>query len=358
VRICLIAASAYPVSEPFAGGLEALVHQLARGLARRGHEVSLFAAAGSDPSLPVTTLDAETFRSSPVAGRDVNAPSEQWMAEHHAYLSLMLGLARDGASRYDVVHNHSLHHLPIAMAPMLAVPLLTTLHTPPIPWLESAIATSLATTPGTTAYTAVSQWTAAAWSHVVNSSPVLNGVDTDAWSFGPGGGPAVWTGRLVREKAPHEAIDAARTAGLPIVLAGPATDEAYFEEEVAPRLGPHAVHVGHLDHRAVARLLGRAAVAVVTPAWDEPYGLVAAEAMSCGTPVAAYARGALPELVTDDVGALATPGSVDELADALDRARRCDRPTVRAHAVRRLSSARMIEEYERVYQSLACEEAA
>lgn len=354
MRICLIASSAYPVAEPFAGGLEALVHQLARGLAARGHDVSLFAAAGSDPRLPVTVLDAAGFRPSVVAGRDVNAPPDRWMAEHHAYLSLMLGLARDGAARYDVVHNHSLHHLPVAMAPMLDVPLLTTLHTPPIPWLESAIAAA----PGTAAFTAVSRWTAQAWAHVVPSVPVLNGVDTDAWAFGPGGGPAVWTGRLVREKAPHEAIDAARAAGLPLVLAGPVSDESYFDAEVAPRLGPDVVHVGHLDHRAVARLLGRAAVAVVTPAWDEPYGLVAAEAMACGTPVAAYARGALPELVTEEVGALAMPGDIDGLAAALGRAARCDRRTVRAHAEQRLSATRMILEYELRYQALAGEVAA
>jgi glycosyltransferase involved in cell wall biosynthesis len=229
------------------------------------------------------------------------------------------------------------------MAPMLTVPVVTTLHTPPTPWLESAIATA----PRASTFTAVSRATAAAWAHVVDSVAVRNGVDTDVWLPGPGGGPAVWSGRLVREKAPHEAVDAARLAGLPLVLAGPAPDETYFEAEIAPRLGPDAVHVGHLDHRALRRLLGRAAVAVVTPAWDEPYGLVAAEAMACGTPVAAYARGALPELVIDDVGGLAA--DVPSLAEAIDRARRCDRSVVRRHAVAHLSAERMIDEYEGVY---------
>ena len=169
---------------------------------------------------------------------------------------------------------------------------------------------------------------------------------------GPGG-PAVWTGRLVREKAPHEAIDACRRAGMPLVLAGPAPDPAYFATEVAPRLGPDVVHVGHLDHRAIARLLGRASVAVVTPGWDEPYGLVAAEALACGTPVAAYSRGALPEIVVDEVGALATPGEVDGLAEAIHLARTRDRHAAREHAVRHHSATRMVEEYERLYAELA-----
>ncbi|MQW75319.1 glycosyltransferase [Nocardioides sp. dk4132] len=354
MRVCLIASSRYPVREPFAGGLEALTHQLARQLAARGHEVSLFAASGSDPDLPVTLIDAGRFEASPAAQRDVNAPSASWMAEHHAYLTLMLDLARDGAGRFDLVHNHSLHHLPVAMAPMLEVPLLTTLHTPPVPWLESAIATA----PGASAFTAVSRRTAQAWSHVVASDTVLNGVDVNTWRLGPGGGPAVWSGRLVREKAPHVAIDAARAAGLPIVLVGPAPDPDYFAECVAPRLGPDAVYAGHLDHRAIAGLLGRAAVAVVTPEWDEPYGLVAAEAMACGTPVAAYARGALPELVDASAGALARPGDPADLAAAIDIARRCDRRAVRRHAVERLSAERMVSEYEQRYARLVGVEAA
>jgi glycosyltransferase involved in cell wall biosynthesis len=348
LRICLIASSRYPIREPFAGGLESLTHALAAELGRRGHRVTLFAAPGSDPTLDVDELPVPTFDPSPAAREDVNAPSDLWMAEHHAYLGLMLDLARTGAERFDVVHNNSLHHLPVAMAPALSTPLVTTLHTPPVPWLESAAALA----PDSAVFAAVSRSTADAWAHVVRSTPILNGVDVARWHAGPGGGPAVWSGRLVREKAPHDAIDAARLAGVPLVLAGPASDQAYFEAEIAPRLGPSVVHVGHLDHRALDLLLGRASVALVTPAWDEPYGLVAAEAMACGTPVAAYARGALPEIVTDEVGALARPGDVEDLARALVAAQGRDRAVVRRHAEQHCSLERMVDAYERLYATL------
>jgi glycosyltransferase involved in cell wall biosynthesis len=346
MRICLIASSRYPIRQPFAGGLESLTHTLAAELSRRGHEVSLFAAPGSDPELPVQALPMASFAPSAVAMSDVNTPQLASLLEHHAYLGLMLELAAHGAERFDVVHNNSLHHLPVAMAPALPVPMITTLHTPPVPWLESAIALA----PDTSVFAAVSGFTQSAWSHVVPSTRVLNGVDTAAWSPGTGGGPAVWVGRLVPEKAPHLAIDAAREAGIPIVLAGPMSDPAYAEREVRPRLGADARYLGHLDRDALVEVLGAASAAVVTPAWDEPYGLVAAEALACGTPVACFSRGALPELVVPGVGALARPDDPTDLARAIDEALLCDRDVVRRHAVAACSLTRMIEEYEALYR--------
>lgn len=348
LRICLVASCRFPIREPFAGGLEAMTFHLARELTRRGHQVSVFAAPGSDPELDVTELPVATFAASDRARADVSARPDVVMSEHHAYLALMLDLARDGARRFDVVHNHSLHHLPIAMAQTLDVPLLTTLHTPPVPWLESAMHLDR----GRSSFAAVSGFTARAWEHVAASTAIPNGVDAARWPVGPGGGPLVWTGRLVPEKAPHDAIDAARLAGRALVLAGPALDRSYFETEVAPRLGGSVRYAGHLAQRDLAALVGSASVALVTPTWDEPYGLVAAEAMACGTPVAAYARGALPEIVVAGTGCLAAPGDVPGLAAAVRVAERLPRTRVREHAVERLSLARMVDDYERHYASL------
>jgi len=348
MRICLIGSSRHPIRQPFAGGLEALTHQLAGQLVRRGHEVTLFAAPGSDPALPVAELDVRGIRYSAAALRDVNAPAEEWMTDHHAYLSLMLELARDGSRRFDIVHNHSLHHLPVAMSTMLDVPVLTTLHTPPTPWLESAI--SVAGEP--VECTAVSRSTAAAWRHVVDATVVRNGVDLARWKPGPGGGSAVWTGRLVPEKAPHVAIEAARLAGIGLVLAGPASDPAYFAREIEPRLGGEIIYAGHLDHERLSALLAQASVAVVTPAWEEPFGLVAIEAMACGTPVAALPRGALSEIVAPGTGALAAGDSPLELAAAIARSLTCDRHLVRDHVVRHFDATRMVDSFEELYVEL------
>jgi glycosyltransferase involved in cell wall biosynthesis len=345
MRVCLIASSRFPVAEPFRGGLEAHTAALAGRLIQRGHEVSVFAAPGSDPELNVAELEVEWFEPSDGARADVGASPEEWMQEHHAYLGLMLQLARDGSKRFDVVHNNCLHHLPIAMAEATGLPLVTTLHTPPVPWLESAIRFA----PAEATFAAVSRHTARAWSHVTESTVVLNGIDTTTWHVGPGGPRAVWTGRVVPEKAPHLAIVAAHRAGLSIDLAGPVMDATYFRTEVEPLLGPDDRYVGHVDTAALVELVGRAAVSVVTPVWDEPYGLVVAEALACGTPVAAFGRGALPELVHEGVGALAAPGDVDELAVAISRAVRVDRRDARSYAVREFALERMVDAYERLY---------
>ena len=347
--VCLIASARFPVREPFMGGLEAHTHALADALVRRGHRVSLFAAPGSDPALGAVELPVPTYSSSPAARADVGASPQEWMVENHAYLGLMLALSRGTHGRFDVVHNNSLHHLPVAMSGAVDAPVVTTLHTPPLPWLESAI--SLCSPDSE--FVAVSACTSRAWRHTVDADVVHNGVDTSFWQAGPGGGGAVWSGRLVPEKAPHEALDAAALAGIPLTLVGPVHDRGYFEREIVPRLRGSATYAGHLDRVQLRDLVGTASVALVTPQWDEPFGLVAAEAMACGTPVAAYDRGALSEVVDARTGALAAAGDVEALATAVVEATTRDRREVRRRACEHFSLTRMVDDYERTYRQVA-----
>lgn len=349
-RVALIASTRYPIRQPFAGGLEAHVCHLTRALASRGYRVSLFAAAGSDPGLKCRTLDVRPLNLSEAARRDVSMPPAAFMADHHAYLSLMLWLAGPGSREFDVIHNHSLHYLPVAMAPALSTPMLTTVHTPPTPWLESAIGAS---TGHGTRFAAVSQHTAAAWENLTGDITVVpNGIHTGQWPLGPGGPSLVWFGRITPEKAPHLAIAAAQQACRPLILAGPVVDRKYFLSHIQPHLHGDIRYAGHLDHERLAYLVGHAAAALVTPSWDEPYGLVVAEAMSCGTPVVAFDLGGIPELISTSSGRLVAAGDVTAMADAIPDAISLPRTKVRAHAIRHCSADATVTSYTDLYRQM------
>ncbi|MFF0547134.1 glycosyltransferase family 4 protein [Nocardia thailandica] len=350
LSIALLASSRHPIRQPFAGGLEAHVWYLARALRRRGHRVTLFAAEGSDPAATDATVRVQPFRASAAAGNDPSAAPAPFLADHHAYLALMIDLAALGSRSFDVVHNHSLHYLPLAMAPALDIPMLTTLHTPPTPWLESALEVSLGAGSG---FVAVSEHTARSWRPTVPDVDVIaNGVDVASWPVGPGGDDLAWFGRLTPEKGAHLAIATARRAGRRLHLAGPVSDRRYFDERVAPCLDGDIVYHGHLDQPALADLIGGCGAVLVTPLWDEPYGLVVAEALACGTPVAAFRRGGIPEILDATCGRLAEPGDVDGLAATVEEVCGLDRAAVRARAVAHCGHDPMVEAYLRRYRHL------
>ncbi|WP_238418811.1 glycosyltransferase [Gordonia sp. 'Campus'] len=350
LRIAIVASSRHPIAQPFAGGLEAHVWHLTRALTLAGHEITLFAGAGSDLPVDSDRLRGEMFEPSAAAQSDVSMPSLEVMHDHHAYLSLMLSFTRNPGD-FDVIHNHSLHYLPVAMGPAVETPMVTTLHTPPTPWLESALTLAPATR-----CVAVSQHTARSWSHVLGEVPVVhNGVQLERWPVGPGGDDLVWFGRFVAEKGAHLAIEAARRAGRRLRLAGPISDADYFEQQIAPFLGEMVRYEGHLHQHDLARLVGSCGVTLVTPVWDEPYGLVVAESLACGTPVASFARGGIPEIVGDDAGVLVPPGDVDALAEAAELAFTLDRSLARRRAEGHCSDTAMIDRYTHIYADLVAD---
>lgn len=353
MHVVILAAANHPLREPFAGGLESLSWELVHGLRGRGVRVTLFAGEGSDPALDCDELRVRPLELSAVARGDVSMPPERWLREHHAYLQVLLEL--QARHDVDVIHNNSLHYLPVAMAATLSAPMVTTLHTPPTPWLEPAV--RVARAPAST-FVAVSRHTSQAWRHVVPTTVVHNGIDVRRWAQGPGGQDLVWVGRMVAEKAPHLAIDIARASGRRVCLAGPVSDPDYFDRQVRPRLGLHAEYVGHLGTTDLSALVGSSAATLVTPVWDEPYGLVAAESLACGTPVVAFDRGGLSEFVTPEVGVLVPGGDVEAAAAGVDRAVGLSRAGCRAHALLECSVDRMIEDYLRIYTSVSAVESA
>ncbi len=346
MRIGIIAHLKHAIREPFAGGLEMHTHMLARELRERGHEVTLFASTRSDPALGVEAICEET---SLLAAGIAEANDVAFFREHHAYLRLMTELR---SRPFDVIHNNSLHYLPVSMADTIATPILTTLHTPPFCWLESGIRLSR---PGNR-YVAVSAATASMWRHVAKVERIIpNGIDLAQFPFRDAPVPEpylVWYGRIVPEKGLDLAIDAARLAGLQLRIAGPVSDRAFYDDAIRPRLGDDVIHVGHLDHDALAALVGGARAALCTPRWEEPYGLVVAEALACGTPVAAFRRGGVPDILDATCGVLADPDDISSLSSAVLRAVELERRSCRRRAETTCDAVCMVDAYERLYREI------
>jgi len=355
-KILVISSLRYPIAEPFAGGLEAHTHALAVGLRERGHSVLVAAAVGSDPEV-VGHEFGMMPPSRPGERADITENDEVQAAEHRYFTALMDDV-RDGLlGSFDLIHNNSLYSVPVERAATLPCPMVSVLHTPPLYWSERVLGDNQHRDGD---FVAVSASTAQSWAPLLTPRVVLNGVDTDAWPAGPGGAGAVWSGRIVAEKAPHLAIQLARAAGLPLTIAGPVMDTCYFEAAVAPQLGDDVRYVGHLERAELAALVGASAVALVTPVWAEPFGMVVAEAMACGTPVVAFARGGIPEIVDATSGRLLDPpvddvltaGDLARATVALHEAAALDRAGVRRFAVERLSLDAMLTGYEAVYRDV------
>ncbi|NNG19745.1 glycosyltransferase [Naumannella sp. ID2617S] len=295
LRIAVIGPYRYPLRQPVPGGLEGHVMDQVRLLRGRGHEVLLVAPRGSeqlDPRHPELAFEPLRWPEDADPSDD-RLPPGALVAQEQAYATAMHALARIRPA-VDVVHNHSLSGAPLRLAARLGLPMLTTLHTPVLTEMLSGLREA-----GTRAgqqFVAVSEHTRRGWAQAgVPAEVLLNGVDTSVWRPGPGGPGLFWFGRVVPEKAPHLAVLAARRAGLPLRLAGRVGAPRYFREVLAPLLDDRAHYLGECSTDELAELVGSSGCVLVTPGWDEPFGLVLPESLSCGTPVAAFARGGLIE---------------------------------------------------------------
>jgi glycosyltransferase involved in cell wall biosynthesis len=345
MRIALVTPLRSCLREPQEGGLEVLCLDLGRALRARGHHVEIFAGHGSDPALGVSAV--EPLPAVLEGRRDISNDPLLLAAERRCYEGLIMRIRGAG---FDVVHDNSMHDLPILLSSTLTAPVVTTLHTPPITRVVMAMQ---AVRRPSDHYVAVSRSTAEHWRHADPDILVIpNGVDLDRWCLGAGGEVPVWSGRLVEEKGVMLAIRAAQLAGTGLRIAGRRQDPVYFRDRVQPHLGHGISYVGHLAQSELAALVRSSSAALVTPLWDEPYGLVAAEAIASGTPVAGFARGALTEFVTEANGVLVDRGDVPRLARAIRYASQLDRAVVRSTAEARCSLRLTAERYEALFQRL------
>jgi glycosyltransferase involved in cell wall biosynthesis len=290
LRIAMLAPPWISVPPPGYGGVESVVGALTEALVRRGNEVTLFCAPGSRSNAEVVTL------------LGLSHPDEiersLYEADHVARAFEQIDPA-DGESRFDLVHDHC-GFTALAMADRLRTPLLHTLHGQ----FTAATAAFYARHGHKAALVGISQAQLAGAPPGLRPLAVIpNPIALREW---PLGGKKedflLWVGRMTPDKGPHRAIEAARLAGLPIVLAGIVQphQRAFFDQEVAPHVDGKAVSfVGEVTGAQKLSLFSRARGLLMPIRWAEPFGMVMIEALACGTPVIAFGEGAAPELIVD-----------------------------------------------------------
>lgn len=323
------------------GGAQAVVCDIAVGLTRRGHDVELYCAEGSDvPGVLLRTVpepeDGALALVMPAAGPPPPAPGVARAIE-----AMFDAIA---AWRPDVISQHAFDAP--AFLGSHALPVLHTLHLPPVvPALVEAASKIPPDRLATVSASNVRVWRSAG---VSVGRLLRNGVEDMDVESGAPDQVVLIAGRISPEKGIDDAMRAARHLGLPVRIAGAQYDPRYHVDLDG------AEELGQLTRPRLRAVMARSAVTVCAVRWDEPFGMVAAEAQMAGCPVAAYRRGAMAEVVEDGVsGVLVPPGDVEALAAAMRRCLELDRARVRASARRRLDLEGSLDGYERALAEVA-----
>jgi glycosyltransferase involved in cell wall biosynthesis len=331
VKVAILGSIAWRTPPRDYGPWERVAGLLASGLHARGVDVTLFATLDSQTPAKLDGVCPHGY------AEDTALDGRVWEALHVAH-----ALERSGD--FDIVHNH-LDWLPVAFEQLIHAPLVTTIHG------FSGAAIMPAYERASSAFVSISLADRAPGIRYVAN--VYHGVDPGELPFDPGGGDSlVYFGRIHPDKGAADAIEIASLAGRRLVICGIVQDGAYFREQVEPHIdGDRVTYLGSVGPEQRAEVLGGSAALLHPVAFAEPFGLSVVESMMCGTPVVAYERGSMPEIVENgSTGYLVA--NVKEAVDAVGRAAGLDRGACRRVAERRFSTTRMVDDYVRVYDEL------
>lgn len=322
----MLASIAHRVPPLSYGPWEQVAATLTEGFVARGHEVTLFATADSSTT---ARLHAEA-----PAGYEEDAT-----VDAKVYESLHIASVFERADEFDVISNQ-FDFLPLVFSRLTSTPMVTTIHG----FSSERILPVFRAYDDVAHYVSISD--ADRHPDLTYAATIHHGIELDRFSPGAGdGGYLLFLGRIHPDKGTHEAIEAARLAGLPLVIAGVVHDEGYHRTLVEPFVdGTTVSYVGPVGPTERDRLLGGAVALLHLIGFDEPFGLSVVESMAAGTPVIAYPRGSMPELVDVGVTGFLVTDPVAAAA-AVRSAYSLDRTACRDRAILRFASDRMVDDY-------------
>ena len=316
------------------GPWEQVASTIAEGMVARGHDVTLFATADSITAARLLAVAPSGYEE--IAGLDVKVLE-----------SLHIASVFERATEFDVISNQ-FDFLPLTYSRLTATPVVTTIHG----FSSEAIVPVFEKYDDIAHYVAISD--ADRHPRLTYDATIHHGIDVDAFTAGAGdGGYLLFLGRIHPHKGTATAIEVARQAGRPLVIAGIVQDAEYFRDAVEPHIdGVNVIYLGPIGPVERDRVLGAAVALLHLIDFEEPFGLSVIESLATGTPIIATPRGSLPELIDDgQTGFLVE--DVPAAVAAVNRLSTLDRANCRAAAHRRFGSERMIDEYERLFIAVA-----
>jgi glycosyltransferase involved in cell wall biosynthesis len=336
LKIAITADPELPVPPTHYGGIERVVDLLVRGLVEAGHDVTLFAHPDSRVPCRLVALPGANSRSAVDTVRN---------------MSVVSGTV--AAGKFDIVHSFGRIAYMLPLLP-LSVPKLMTYQREVTP---RSVRWGHRLSRGSLQFAAISQWMMADVRDLGRWHVVPNAVPTDRFTFAADvapDAPLVFLGRIEHIKGTHLAIEIALKSGRRLVIAGniPPGQQPYFDSQVAPHIdGNRITYIGPVDDPRKNTLLGGAAAFLMPILWEEPFGIVMAEALACGTPVLGLRRGAVPEVVHDGVTGFVRD-TAHELATAVDQIGLIDRGECRKRAQALFSGEALVRQYLAVYRSM------
>lgn len=334
MRVAMLGPIAWRTPPTHYGPWERVTSLLTEGLVARGVDVTLFATADS-----VTTAELDAISPHGYA-EDPTMDGRVWEALHVAH-----ALERSGD--FDLVHNQ-LDWLPLAFSDSWHAPMVTTIHG------FGGRSTMPAYAASASRFVSISDSDRSP--DLAYVATVHHGIDIAelGWEPNPGESLVVF-GRIHPDKGTADAIEIARRAGRRLVICGPIQDGPYFSEHVEPQIdGDAVVYLGSVDPVLRSRVLGSGAALLHPIHFDEPFGLSVIEAMACGTPVIAYRRGSMTEIIDEGVTGFSV-NDLDAAVAVVDRTVLLERSVVRATAQERFGIDRMVGQYLTVYDRILAE---
>lgn len=350
LRIAQVAPLWFTVPPRGYGGIERVVKLLSDGLVDRGHDVTLFAAPGS-----VTKARLVSVYHAPLIADGKNWSNPIWNLRN-----ISKAFEAANAGEFDVIHLH-LDLWGLFFQGLTRVPSLLTMHNPLYRTNADAdVNDRVRLFKEEADRTNVAFISEAAMRSANIDFPhgrvVYNGTDMRHFKYDAKGGDGfIWIARVDKHKGIENAIAAAERIGAKLALAGRIDPfrQDYFDTVIKPHLNDRITFVGEMTQEQLSAFYGSGKALLYPIEWDEPFGLVVTEAMACGTPVIAYDRGSMRELIKEGVSGYVVPrDDLDALVEAMEEVGNLDRAKVRAHAESSFSAERMTEAYEKYYYEL------